>query len=165
MTMPIGMRPERSISLLVAITTNGLGMKASIMISSDRRRPRDASALRSASRSASCWNCASLSIADLQVGDCLCGGVEDALDGGAVHATGELGDAFCEPGDRRLQRSVGFECSVRAGFDLGEHVALVGEHAAAQWRHSVRALSAALLPGVDELLGAQSGESRIDAAG
>src|SRR4051794_31380492 len=100
--MPIGMRPDRSISLLVAITRNGLGMKATIMISSDRRRPRDARAVSSASRRASWSNCASLFIADLQVGDCLCGGVEDALDGGTVDTTAELADAFCEACDHRL---------------------------------------------------------------
>src|SRR3954462_63174 len=106
------------------MNTNGIGMKARIIMISDRRRPRDASALSSVSRRASWSNCASLSIADLQVSDCLCGGVEDALDGGAVNTTAELGDPCCEPCEGRFQRSVGLECDARAGFDPVEHVPL-----------------------------------------
>src|SRR3954466_14999257 len=143
------------------MSTNGIGMKARIMISSIRRRPRDASALSSVSRCASWSNCASLSTADLQVGDCPCGGVEDALDGGAVNTTAELRDACCEPCEGRLQRSLGLECDARAGFDPAEHVPLVREHAATRCGHSVCTASAAL-PLRDELLGAQSGERRID---
>src|SRR3954447_2809369 len=116
------MTPARSRSSLIAMSTNGIGAKATIMIISIRRRPRDASALSSVSRCASWANCASLSIADLQVGDCLCGGVEDALDGGAVNTTAEFGDACCEPCERRLQRSVGLESDARAGFDPAEQV-------------------------------------------
>src|SRR5947209_1819786 len=99
------------------MSTNGIGMKAKTMISSIRRRPRDASALSSVSRRASWSNCGSLSIADLQVGDCLCGGVEDALDGGAVNTTAELGHPRCEPCQRGLQPTVGLQCDARAGFD------------------------------------------------
>src|SRR3954452_21468516 len=117
------------------MSTNGIGMKARIMISRDRRRPRDASALSSVSRRASWSNCASLSIADLQVGDCLCGGVEDALDGGAVNTTAEPGNPCCEPCEGRLQRSVGLECDARAGFDPAEHVPLVREHAPTRGSH------------------------------
>src|SRR3954464_7519521 len=100
------------------------------MSRSARRRPRDARALSSVSRRASCSNCASLSIADLQVGDCLCGGVEDALDGGAVNPTAELGYPCREPCERGLQPTVGLECDASAGFDPPEHVLLVREHAA-----------------------------------
>src|SRR3954469_3263154 len=120
--MPIGMSPTGSWSLLRAMTTNGLGTKASIMITRDRRRPRDASALKSVSRRASWSNCASLSIADLQVGDCLSGVVEDALDGGAVNTTAELVDPCCEPCEGRLQRTVGLECDARPGLDPAEDV-------------------------------------------
>src|SRR4051812_6781677 len=105
--MPSGMKAARSTLSFVAMITNGLGMKARSMIKSDRRRPRDARALSSVSRRASWSNCASLSIANLQVGDCLCGGGEDALDGGAVNTTAELGDACSEPCEDRLQRTVG----------------------------------------------------------
>src|SRR3954470_4733658 len=132
------MTPARSSSLLIAMSTNGIGVKARIMIISIRRRPRDASALSSVSRRASWSNCASLSIADLQVGDCLCGGVEDALDGGAVNTTAELDDPCCEPCEGRLQRSIGFECDARAGLDPAEHVPLVREHAATRGGHAVR---------------------------
>src|SRR4051812_1131524 len=152
--MPIGMRPVTSTWSFVAMTTNGLGMKATIMISSIRRRPRDASALSSVSRCASWANCGSLSIANLQVGDCLCGGVEDALDGDAVNTTAELGDPCCEPCQRGLQRNARLECDARAGFDPAEHVPLVREHAATRCGHSVGTASSALALR-DELLGAQ----------
>src|SRR3954453_23297322 len=109
----------------MAMSANGIGMKARIMISSIRRRPRDASAVSSVSRRASWSNCTSSSIADLQVGDCVCGGVEDALDGGAVNTTAELGDPCYEPCEGRFQRGVGVELDARAGFDPAEHVTLV----------------------------------------
>src|SRR5438270_2008953 len=103
----MGMRPARLWSWLAAMTRNGLGTNARIMITSDRRRPRVARARSSMSRCASCSNCLSLFTANLQVGNCLRGGVEDALDGGAIDTTAELADARCEAGESGLERDVG----------------------------------------------------------
>src|SRR3954470_16356329 len=161
--MSSGTYPVNSVSWFVAMTTNGLGMSATIMMISDRCRPRDASALSSASRRASWSKRESLSIADLQVGDCLCGGVENALDGGAVDTTAELGDRGGEPRECWFQRRAGVESRARTGFDLGERVALAVEHAAACCGDSVRTSSAATLLVKDELLGAKSGQGGIDA--
>src|SRR3954466_5784899 len=99
----MGMRPARLWSLLVAMTRNGLGTKARIMITSDRRRPRLVKACSSVSRRASWSNCLSLSTVDLQVGDCSCGLVEDSLDGSAVDTAAEFADL------RREAREGGFE--------------------------------------------------------
>src|SRR6476660_3641355 len=162
--MPTGRTPSKLLSSLATMTRNGAGTKARIMITSDRHRPRDASAWSSSSRLASCSNCSSLFIADLQVGDRLRGIVEDALDGGAVDTTAQLADAIHEPVENGLPRGLGLERSARAGFDPRKHDALVGQHVATVCRHAIRRLPSAQLL-LDELLGSQRRKRWVDASG